>query len=208
MDAAITTYQVKDNTALSTGSMRDAVRKLPGVGISPSGDLNLHGKSVSIYVDGIPSNLSGSDLKNYMDGLPANTIEKIELVENPGASYEAKANGGIINIITRNTAPDNFGGTLNLHYGNSRNHKLSPSLMLNGRKNNINWQLQSGYNWHQQDQFTDIKQLYTTFTPNVVFTNNFSPNKTQQTPNLYIHMNMRGVTNAHIFVYSAHVSER
>ena len=197
-DADKTTYQVKDNTALSTGSMRDAVRKLPGVVISPSGDLNLNGKNVSIYVDGIPSNLSGSDLKNYMDGLPANTIEKIELVENPGASYEAKANGGIINIITRNTAPDNFGGTLNLHYGNSRNHKFSPSLMLNGRNKKINWQLQSGYNRHQQDQFTDIKQTFTTFTPNVTFTNNSTQKNLNR--NFYIRpmMNYRLTENSYI----------
>ena len=197
-DADKTTYQVKDNAALSTGSMRDAVRKLPGVVMSPSGDLNLNGKSISIYVDGVPSNLSGSDLKNYMDGLPANTIEKIELIENPGASYEAKANGGIINIITRNTAPDNFGGTLNLHYGNSRNHKLSPSLMLNGRKNNINWQLQSGYNWHQQDQFTDIKQTFTTFTPSVIFTNKSTQKNLNR--NFYIRpmMNYRLTENSYI----------
>ncbi|HNX89183.1 MAG TPA: outer membrane beta-barrel protein [Paludibacteraceae bacterium] len=197
-DADKTTYQVKDNTALSTGSMRDAVRKLPGVVISPSGDLNLNGKNVSIYVDGIPSNLSGSDLKNYMDGLPANTIEKIELIENPGASYEAKANGGIINIITRNNAPDNFGGTLNLNYGNSLNHKFSPSLMLNGRNKKINWQLQSGYNWHQQDQFTDIKQTFTTFTPNVIFTNNSTQKNLNR--NFYIRpmMNFRLTENSYI----------
>ena len=199
-DADKTTYQVKDNAALSTGSMRDAVRKLPGVVIGSSGDLNLNGKTVSIYVDGIPSNLSGSDLKNYMDGLPANTIEKIELIENPGASYEAKANGGIINIITRNTAPDNFGGTLNLHYGNSQNHKWSPSLMLNGRNKKINWQLQSGYNWHQQDQFTDIKQLYTTFTPNVIFTNKSTQKNLNR--NFYIRpmMNYRLSENSYIIL--------
>ncbi len=197
-DADKTTYQVKDNTALSTGSMRDAVRKLPGVVISPSGDLNLNGKNVSIYLDGVPSNLSGSDLKNYMDGLPANTIEKIELIENPGASYEAKANGGIINIITRSTAPDNFGGTVNLHYGNSRNHKFSPSLMLNGRNNKINWQLQSGYNWHQQNQYTDIKQVFTSFTPNVIFTNNSTQKNLNR--NFYIRpmMNYRLTENSYI----------
>ncbi len=107
-----------------------------------------------------------------MQDLVLAEIDRIEVILGPGAAlWGANAVNGIINIITRNTAPDNFGGTLNLHYGNSRNHKLSPSLMLNGRKNNINWQLQSGYNWHQQDQFTDIKQTFTTFTPSVIFTN-------------------------------------
>ena len=87
VDADKTTYQVKDNASLTTGSMRDAIRKLPGVVLSPTGDLNYNGKAVTIYIDGVPSNLSGSDLKNYLQSIPANTIEKIELVENPGASY-------------------------------------------------------------------------------------------------------------------------
>ena len=66
VDADKTTYLVKDNPALSSGSMSDAIRKLPGVIVSPSGNLNLNGKDVAIYIDGVPSNLSGPDLKNYI----------------------------------------------------------------------------------------------------------------------------------------------
>jgi len=169
VDADKTTYLVKDNPALSSGSMSDAIRKLPGVIVSPSGNLNLNGKDVAVYIDGIPSNLAGQDLKNYIQSLPANAIERIELIENPGASFEAKTNGGVINIITRTNSFESFSGTLNLHYGTSNNHKYSPSLMLNGRKKTINWQLQTGYNSHEVTDYNTVDRTFTSFTPNVLF---------------------------------------
>ncbi|MDP4239723.1 MAG: TonB-dependent receptor [Bacteroidota bacterium] len=169
VDADKTTYLVKDNPALSSGSMSDAIRKLPGVIVSPSGNLNLNGKDVAIYIDGVPSNLSGQDLKNYIESLPANAIEKIELIDNPGASYEANTNGGVINIITRSNSFQRFSGILNLHYGTSHNNKYSPSLMLNGRRKTINWQLQTGYNYHEQTDYNTADRTFTTYTPYVVF---------------------------------------
>lgn len=169
VDADKTTYLVRNNPALSGGSMSDAIRKLPGVIVSPTGNLNLNGKDVAIYIDGVPSNLSGQDLKNYIQSLPANAIEKIELIENPGASFEANTNGGVINIITRSNSFKSFSGTLNLHYGTSNNHKYSPSIMLNGRKNTINWQLQTGYNSHELTNYNTVDRTFTSFTPNVQF---------------------------------------
>jgi len=169
VDADKTTYLVKDNPALSSGSMSDAIRKLPGVIVSPTGNMNLNGKDVAIYIDGVPSNLSGQDLKNYIQSLPANAIEKIELIENPGASFEANTNGGVINIITRSNSFKSFSGTLNLHYGTSNNHKYSPSIMLNGRMKTINWQLQTGYNSHEVTDYNTVDRTYTSYTPNVLF---------------------------------------
>jgi len=169
VDADKTTYLVKDNPALSSGSMSDAIRKLPGVIVSPGGNLNLNGKDVAIYIDGVPSNLSGQDLKNYIQSLPANAIEKIELIENPGAAFEANTNGGVINIITRSNSFKSFSGTLNLHYGTSNNHKYSPSLMMNGRRKTINWQLQTGYNSHEITDFNTVNRTFTSYSPNVLF---------------------------------------
>ena len=169
VDADKTTYLVKENPALSSGSMSDAIRKIPGVIVSPTGNLNLNGKDVAIYIDGTPSNLSGQDLKNYIQSLPANAVEKIELIENPGAAYEANTNGGVINIITRSDTFKSFSGTLNLNYGTSNNNKYSPSIMLNGRKKTINWQLQTGYNSQEVTDYNTVDRTFTSFTPNVLF---------------------------------------
>lgn len=200
IDADKSTYQVKDNPTLTTGSIRDAVRKLPGIVLSPTGDLTLNGKTVSIYIDGIPSSLSGSDLKNYLESMPATTVEKIELIENPGASYEANTSGGIVNIITRSTSSINIGGSVNMHYGYSEgNSKLSPSMMLYGKKNKINWQLQTGYNWHQATTTTNVTQTHYS---DSIGTFQFIRSSKQQdlTRNFYIRpmMNYRLTDNSYI----------
>lgn len=95
-----TTISIKENGLLNSGTTFEAVKKLPGVVTSPAGGLTLNGKGVVVYIDGAPSNLSGTDLQNYLNSLPANAIEKIELIYDPGASYDANASGSIINIIT------------------------------------------------------------------------------------------------------------
>ena len=150
VDADKTTYLVKGNPSLTSGSMEDAVKKIPGVIKSSTGDLTFNGRNLTVYIDGSPANLSGEDLKAFLQGLPANSIDKIELVENPGASFEANTNGSVINIITRSVALNSFNGTLNLHYGNSEGHdKYSPSLLMNGKIKKVNWQLQTGFNSHE-----------------------------------------------------------
>jgi iron complex outermembrane recepter protein len=150
VDADKTTYFVKGNQALTSGSMEDALKKIPGVIKSASGDLTFNGRNLTVYLDGVPANLSGEDLKAFLQGLPANSIDKIELIENPGAYFEANTNGSVINIVTRSVALNSFNGTLNLHYGNSEGQdKYSPSLMMNGKVKKVNWQLQTGYNSHE-----------------------------------------------------------
>jgi len=150
VDADKTTYLVKGNPSLTSGSMEDALKKIPGVIKSASGDLTFNGRNLTVYIDGSPANLSGDDLKAFLQGLPANSIDKIELVENPGASFEANTNGSVINIVTRSVALNSFNGTLNLHYGNSLGqNKYSPSLLMNGKIKKTNWQLQTGYNSHE-----------------------------------------------------------
>lgn len=85
---------------LSSGNAMEAVKKMPGIISSPTGSLILNGKSVAIFIDGSPSTLTGNDLENYLSSLPANAIEKVELIYNPGASFDANASGSVINIIT------------------------------------------------------------------------------------------------------------
>ena len=100
-----TTVSIKDNAMLSTGTAYDAVKKLPGVIASPTGGLTLNGKGVAIYIDGSPSTLSGSDLENYLSSLPANAIEKVELIYNPGAAFDANARRVVARVTSITDKP-------------------------------------------------------------------------------------------------------
>ena len=75
---------------LSAGSNgNDILRRAPGVRIDKDGNITVNGKSVEVYIDGKPSYLSGQQLKAMLDGTDGNTIQKIEIISNPSAKYDA-----------------------------------------------------------------------------------------------------------------------
>ena len=103
---------------LSTGSNgNDILRRAPGVRIDKDGNITVNGKSVEIWIDGKPSYLSGQQLKAMLDGTDGNTIEKIEIISNPSAKYDASGQGGIINIKTKRNMMRGLNGMLSVGYG-------------------------------------------------------------------------------------------
>lgn len=166
IDSDKTTVSVKDNAMLSTGSAYDAVKKLPGVIAAPTGGLTLNGKGVAIYIDGSPSTLSGNDLENYLSSLPANAIEKVELIYNPGASFDANASGSVINLVTSSKRMKGINATFNVNYNFNKYQKPSPQILLNGKEKNLSWQTMIGYNYIEREQKSINGQTFTTFNPN------------------------------------------
>lgn len=178
-----TTINIKENPMLSTGNALDAVKKLPGVISSPTGSLTLNSKGVTIYIDNAPSTLSGQDLQNYLSSLPANVIEKVELIYNPGAAFDANASGSVINIVTGSARMKGINASVNLNYNFNTYQKPSPQVLLNGKEKDLSWQTALGYNYIDSEDRTLTNQTFTAFSPNKVLRQeNFSVN-TQR--NLY-----------------------
>ncbi|MBC7524498.1 MAG: TonB-dependent receptor [Flavobacterium sp.] len=163
VDSDKTTVLVKDNGMLNSGSSLEAVKKLPGVITSPTGSITLNGKGVKIYVDGAPSSLSGTDLQNYLNSLPANAIEKVELIYNPGASYDANSSGSIINIVTSSKRMKGINASFNINYNFNKYQKPSPQILLNGKTKNLSWQTMLGYNYIDSEQRGSNGQTFTNY---------------------------------------------
>ena len=115
MDKLVVNVSASPLAAGSNGN--DILRRAPGVRIDKDGNITVNGKSVEIYVDGKPSYLSGQQLKAMLDGTDGNTIEKIEIISNPSAKYDASGQGGIINIKTKRNMMKGLNGMLSAGYG-------------------------------------------------------------------------------------------
>lgn len=89
-----------DGTINSTGdNAMTLMRKAPGVLVDNNDNINVLGRSgVLIYIDGKRLPLSGQDLTDYLSNLPSDQIDRIDIITNPGAKYEAEGNAGIIDI--------------------------------------------------------------------------------------------------------------
>lgn len=158
-----TVVSVKNNAMLSSGTTLEAIKKIPGVISAPNGSLSLNGKGISIYIDGAPSSLTGDDLQNYLNSLPANAVEKIEVLNNPGAAYEANARGSILNIITNSKRMKGVNATFNINYNFNKYQKPSPQISLNGKEKNTSWQTMLGYNYIDSENKNTNGQTFTNY---------------------------------------------
>jgi iron complex outermembrane receptor protein len=165
VDADKTTITVKDNPILTVSSVYDAILKIPGVVPYPGGGFTVGGKSASVYFEGIPGSLGGDDLTNLLKSLPATSVEKIEIISNPGASYDANVSGAIINVVSLSGTSKWISGTITLNYGVNANNKALPSLVISGKTIRFSWQLQTGYSYFERSFRSVNTRDFTTFNP-------------------------------------------
>ncbi len=66
--------------------------------------------------DGKRLPLTGEDLRVYLQNLPAEQIDRIEIITNPGAKYEAEGNAGIIDIRLKRDKNIGANGSVNATY--------------------------------------------------------------------------------------------
>ena len=117
MDKLVVNVSASPLSAGSNGN--DILRRAPGVRIDKDGNITVNGKSVEIYIDGKPSYLSGQQLKAMLDGTDGNMIEKIEIISNPSAKYDASGQGGIINIKMKRNMMKGLNGMLSAYCASS-----------------------------------------------------------------------------------------
>ena len=157
------TYSVAANISQSGGSVLQTLKNLPGVTTSQDGKVELRGSDkVAILVDGKQTALTGFGSQTGLDNIPASAIDRIEIINNPSAKYDANGNAGIINIIYKKNKQQGFNGKVGMTTGvgalwkkkenlptirpqYQATPKINPSITLNYRKKNINTFLQADW---------------------------------------------------------------
>lgn len=157
------TYSVASNISQSGGSVLQTLKNLPGVTTSQDGKVELRGSDkVAILIDGKQTALTGFGSQTGLDNIPASAIERIEIINNPSAKYDANGNAGIINIIYKKNKQQGFNGKVGFTTGvgalwqkkanlptirpqYQATPKINPSLSLNYRKNKVNAFLQADW---------------------------------------------------------------
>lgn len=154
------TYSVDANVSQGGGSVLQAMNNLPGV-TTQDGQVQLRGNSqVVVLIDGKQTAITGFGNQNGLDNIPASAIEKIEIINNPSAKFDANGNAGIINIILKKEDQNGLNGKVGLSAGlgalwvreenlpgirpqYQATPKINPSLSLNYRKKKVNLFLQA-----------------------------------------------------------------
>lgn len=150
MDKLVVNVSASPLAAGSNGN--DILRRSPGVRIDKDGNITVNGKSVEIWIDGKPSYLSGQQLKAMLDGTDGNTIEKIEIISNPSAKYDASGQGGIINIKTKRNMMRGLNGMLSAAYGGMYFGDVKRWLQMDMVSLNLNYRGEKTYTFGQLTQ--------------------------------------------------------
>ena len=131
-------FNVGKDLANAGGNASDILMNLPSVAVDPDGNVRLRGSAnVRILIDGKPSGLVSFKGSSGLRQLPANLVERVEVITNPSARYEAEGMAGVINIILKKDNKQGFNGSGEVIVGSPLNLGLTANL--NYRKNRINW---------------------------------------------------------------------
>lgn len=129
-----------ENSIISAGNnAMEVLNKLPGVTVDNNDAIQVRGKpGVLIMIDGRTSYMSAADVANYLRSLDASQIEKIEVITNPSAKYDASGNA-VINIVLKKDKNLGFNGQLNASYGQGFYSTSTCGLNANYRTKKLNF---------------------------------------------------------------------
>jgi hypothetical protein len=178
---------VDPNALISNAGLSafEVLEKAPSVTIGFNNSIAIRGKNgVMVLINNKPTNLTVDDLVSYLKAIPASEIERIEIMNNPPAMYDAAGNAGIINIILKKNSVKGTNGSVNVSYGQGKYERKNTSFNLNYRieKWNFFTSLNSGQNKSFQDltitrnYFTPSGDLSSVFTQNSYITPNSKNN--------------------------------
>ncbi|OUJ68684.1 outer membrane beta-barrel family protein [Hymenobacter crusticola] len=125
----------------------EALERVPGL-VVMNDRLSIAGREgVIILLDGRTTRYT--DVVAVLKDFPSNNIERIEVMTQPDASYEAAGNAGIINIILKKNVDLGTNGTLTGSAGYGRFGKATAGLDLNHRRQQLNLFGSYGYSWRK-----------------------------------------------------------
>jgi len=112
------TFDIGSNLSQLGGSVLDAMGNLPGISVDQEGKVLLRGSDkVAVLIDGKQSALTGFGSQKGLSTVPVSNIERIEIINNPSAKYDASGMAGIINIIYKKERQTGFNGDAGLSFG-------------------------------------------------------------------------------------------
>lgn len=138
-------FNVGSDLSSTGASALEVLNQVPSVTVSMEGQVSLRGsQGVQILINGKPSVMASAEGK-ALGTITADMIERIEVITNPSAKYEAEGSSGIINIVLKKEEKQGINGSVTLNTGVPHNHSLGLSLNRRADKFNLFSQLGAGY---------------------------------------------------------------
>lgn len=136
-------YNVGQDMMVKGGTVSDVLDNVPSVSVDTEGNVSLRGSdNIRILIDGRPS--YAVNIAEALKQLPADAIDKVEVITNPSARYDAEGGSGLINIILKKGKNQGFNGTFIASTGIPETYGVSANV--NYKTEKLNYFTTLGYN--------------------------------------------------------------
>ena len=132
-----------EKSEMTNTNLQDVMRKVPGVLVTNNGISIAGSRGVRILINGKTTEYM--DVETLLRDFPADNIAKIEVVEQPGAEYEASGSGAIINIILKKNVKLGTHGSTNAWVGEDQGFEYGAGFSIASYKNKLNWQASTNF---------------------------------------------------------------
>jgi hypothetical protein len=153
-------YNVGQDLMVKGGTVSDVLDNIPSVSVDAEGTVSLRGnENVRILIDGRPSN--AINITEALRNIPADAIDKVEVVTNPSARYDAEGGGGLLNIILKKGKNQGVNGTLIANVSDPESYGISGNI--NYKTEQFNLFTTTGYNYRTNPGNSLTETEYLTF---------------------------------------------
>ncbi len=141
----------------------ETISKLPGIKLDKDENIVFRGSgNLQVLINGKRSLLTGDALTQYLKTIGGENIEKIEVISNPSARYDAEGTAGIINIQLKKGKYDGFTGSLTTSIGGDylKNNNAGTIFYQSGK-----WNLNATGRYYKYNSVNNREIIRTITTP-------------------------------------------
>lgn len=124
-------YNVQNSVFSSGVSSDELLKNIPRIDPTTDGFKIIGKSNVLVMIDDKILNISGDDLKNYLKSIRSENIDKVEIITNPSAKYDASGNSGIIHIKMKKKSNLGFDGNISSTFIQRTKPSANSSVNLN-----------------------------------------------------------------------------
>lgn len=151
-------YNVSKDIANAGGTALTVLDNAPYVTVGADNTVSIRNNSnIQILINGKPSGIVDGDMSN-LSAIPANSIDKVEIITNKSAKYDAEGSGGILNIILKKGKGLGLNTSIETHLGMPDDDGLSANI--NYKSKTVNFFSTTGYNHSSNPEKELVKQEF------------------------------------------------
>lgn len=143
-------------------SASDVLDNVPSIEVDNDGNVSLRGNSsVEVWINGKASGLTSDNRAQILQQLPAESIERIEVIDNPSAKFSAEGSAGIINIVLKKDRKAGYYGSVQA--GGDTRGGANTSFNVNYNSRLIDSYLNIGYRHRANTGHMESQQTSDTY---------------------------------------------